>query len=86
MNKPSLTRPKMPTMTAPTGFWKVLTVIAERVPPHQLIWLAVLLCVLVLGLGWLTYAGISRAAESKPATALAGLLKQEPVPKAGDAP
>ena len=76
----------MPTMTAPTGLWKVLTVIAERTPPHQLIWLAVIICVAALGFGLLTYAGISRAAESKPAAALAGLLKQQPDPKPGDAP
>jgi hypothetical protein len=76
----------MPTMTAPTGFWKVLTVIAERIPPHQLIWLAVLLCALVLGLGWLTYAGINRAADSKPVTALVGFLSQHTIAKVGDVP
>ncbi len=76
----------MPIMTTPTGLWKVLTVIAERIPPHQLIWLALLICVVALGFGLLTYAGISRAAESKPITTLTGLLKQQTAPKAGDIP
>jgi hypothetical protein len=76
----------MSPITAPTGFWKVLTVIAERIPSHQLIWLAVLLCALVLGLGWLTYASISRAADSKPANALVGFLNQHTVSKVGDVP
>ena len=66
----------MTSITVPTGFWKVLTVIAERTPKHQLIWLAVLLCLLVLGLGLMTYAGISQAANSEPATALAQLIKR----------
>jgi hypothetical protein len=86
MKKPSLTRPKMPSITAPTGFWKVLIVIAERLPVHQLIWLATLLCALIFGLAWLTYASISRAAESEPAAALAGFVKQYPIAKTGDAP
>jgi hypothetical protein len=73
-------------MTPPTGFWKVLTVIAERIPQHQLIWLAVLLCIVVLGFGLLAYASISQAAESKPATALVGILKQQAVSRMGDAP
>lgn len=86
MSNSTPTRPKMPTINAPTGFWKVLTVIAERIPQNQLIWLAVLLCALVMGLGWLTYAGVSRATESKPAAALAGYIKQHTTSKVSDAP
>lgn len=80
------TRPEMAPITAPSGFWKVLTVIAERIPPHQLIWLAMLLCAVVLGFGYMTYACITRATESKPAAALAGYLKQHTEPKTGNAP
>ena len=86
MNKSTLTSPKMSPITAPTGFWKVLMVIAERIPAHQLIWLALLLCALVLGLGWLTYAGISRAADSKPATALVRFVSQHTISKVGGIP
>lgn len=66
----------MTPITVPTGFWKVLIVIAKRTPQHQLIWLAALLCALVLGFGLLAYAGISQAANSQPAVALANLLKR----------
>jgi hypothetical protein len=86
MNKPTLTRPKMAPITPPTGFWKVLTVIAERIPPHQLIWLATLLCALMFGLGWLTYASISRAAGSKPATAPGSFISQHTISKIRDVP
>lgn len=66
----------MPPITVPTGFWKVLIVIAERTPQCQLIWLAALLCAVVLGFGLLAYAGIMQAANSEPAIALANLLKR----------
>jgi len=69
-------RPKMPAINAPTGFWKVLSIIAERIPPHQLIWLAIILCICVLCLGALTYAGICRAAESKSVANLTQTVKQ----------
>jgi hypothetical protein len=76
----------MTPIKAPSGFWRVLTVIAERIPQDQLIWLAVLLCVLILGLAGLTYASVSRAVESKPAAALTGYLKQSSVHKVSEVP
>ncbi len=86
MNKSSLTNPEMPPITAPTGFWKVLCVIAERIPPHQLIWLALMLCLFALGLGYIGYATLSRTAESKPATALTGYIKQHMTTESDNAP
>ena len=63
MNEPAST----PTLA---GLWKVFCIIAERTPPNQLIWLALMLCVFSLVLVWLlTYAGLGRAARSKQATA-----------------
>lgn len=41
MNEPAST----PTLA---GLWKVFCIIAERTPPNQLIWLALMLCVFSL--------------------------------------
>lgn len=62
--------------TTPTGLWKVLGTIAERMPADQLIWLALMLCVLILGITWLAYRAISHLAKSRHAAALFGLINQ----------
>jgi hypothetical protein len=62
--------------TTPAGLWKVLGTIAERMPADQLIWLALMLCVLILGITWLAYRAISHLARSRHAGALLGLIHQ----------
>lgn len=56
----------------PTDLWEVFYVIAERTPPNQLIWLALILCLSVLVFKYLVYltcASFRQAAKSKPADA-----------------
>jgi len=70
---------------SPIGLWKVLGTIAERMPAEQLIWLAVIVCVSGLGFAAIACFGFSHVA-SKPATALAGFIKQHTVEKPANAP
>ena len=64
-----------PTSTpTPIGPWKVLSIIAQRLPPNQLIWLAAIVCLLMLGLAWIASIGLGQAVESKPAAALTNYI------------
>lgn len=72
--------------TTPTGLWKVLSTIAERMPAEQLIWLAVIVCVSGLGFAAIACISVSRVAKSKPANALVGFIEQHTVEKPANAP
>jgi len=72
--------------TTPAGLWKVLGTIAERMPANQLIWLALMLCVLILGITWLAYRAISHLAKSRHAATLVGLVEQHTGQKSAISP
>lgn len=86
MNKPTFTHNQMSRSATPTGFWKAMYVIAGRIPEKHLIWLALMLCILALGLGYLTYAGISRATESKLVIELVACIRSGIPTKPDDTP
>lgn len=75
MDTPTVTRSTRLPHPAPTGLWKVLCIIAERLPPHQLIWFALLVCCSGLGFVVITCVSIGRAA-SMPAKALAEYIER----------
>lgn len=85
MNTPTATRPSKRPNSAPTGLWKVLCVIAERLPPKDLFRFAVLVCFSGITLAAITCFGVSWIAD-KPAKALAGFIKQNTVEKPDNAP
>ena len=86
MNTPAAARPSRIPNPAPTGLWKVLCIIAERLPQKYLLWLAVIVCVSGLGFAAIACVSIGRVVTSKPATALAGFIEQHTVEKPANAP
>jgi hypothetical protein len=85
MNTPTANRPSRLPNPAPTGLWKVLAIIAERLPQKHLLLFTVIVCVSGLGFAAIACFGFSQVA-SKPATALAGFIKQHTVEKPANAP
>lgn len=86
MNTPTIARPSKLPSPAPTGLWKVLCIIAERLPQKHLIWLALIVCFSGLGFAVIACVGVDRVATSKPAAALAGFIEQHTVEKPANAP
>jgi hypothetical protein len=80
------TSPSKVSIPAPAGLWKVLAIIAERLPQKHLLWLALLICLSSLGFVAIACIGVGRVAASKPATALAGFIEQHTVQKPAHAP
>jgi len=55
-----------PRTAIPTGFWKVCTIIATRLPANQLIWLAVILCIFILIVIGIATWGVNNVVHSEP--------------------
>lgn len=85
MNTPITPSPSKLPNPAPTGLWKVLCVVAERLPPKDLFRFTVLVCSVSIVLAAITCFGVGWVAN-KPVTALAGFIKQHTVEKPANAP
>jgi hypothetical protein len=79
MDMPTTTRPSKLSIPAPPGLWKVLAIIAERLPQKQLLWFALIVCFSSLGFVAIACIGVGRVAASKPATALVGFIEQQTI-------
>lgn len=85
MNTPAVARPSRLPNPAPTGLWKVLAIIAERLPQKHLLLFTVIVCLSGLGFAAIACFGFSQVAD-KPATALAGFIKQHTAEKPASSP
>ncbi|GAB3590274.1 hypothetical protein [Hymenobacter daeguensis] len=85
MNTPATPSPSKLPNPAPTGLWKVLAIIAERLPQKHLLPFTVIVCISALLFAAIACFGVSRVAD-KPVTALAGFLKQHTAEKPANSP
>ena len=85
MNTPTATCPSRLPNPAPTGLWKVLAIIAERLPQKHLLLFTIIVCASGLGFAAIACFGVSQVAD-KPVTALAGFIKQHTAAKPANSP